>query len=365
MKTTGMKRNKILLSVLLCIVLLLTAVTSYCVSAQRFGDTDGDGSVTAADARYVLRTAVGLEFPADRSVLDVDGDAEITAYDARLVLRYSVGLDRTFPVERTSEEEPITANPDAECAVLYDADSDRILFRKNSTKLTAPASLVKLLTTVTALQNCPEEQVFQVGEEIDLIGYNSSVCYLQKGWGASLKTLITGMLSSSGNDAAYCIAVNVARRIYPGISDQAAVQRFVEMMNQTAAQLGMRSSRLLNPDGYDADGQYTTAEDLLMLAKAALGFPTIRKICGKYRIEAYLADGKGVTWYNTNRMLNPNDAFYHSAVTGLKTGSTAAAGNCIIVSFNRAGREMIAVILGAVSDDERYRSAEALMQALD
>ena len=64
-------------------------------------------------------------------------------------------------------------------------------------------------------------------------------------------------------------------------------------------------------------------------------------------------------------MLNPSDAFYHSAVTGLKTGSTAAAGNCIIVSFNRAGREMIAVILGAVSDDERYRSAEALMQALD
>ena len=364
MKTTGMKRNKILLSVLLCIVLLLTAVTSYCVSAQRFGDTDGDGSVTAADARYVLRTAVGLESPADRSLLDVDGDAEITAYDARLVLRYSVGLDRTFPVERTSEEEPITANPDAECAVLYDADSDRILFRKNSTKLMAPASLVKLLTAVTALQNCPEEQVFQVGDEIDLIGYNSSVCYLQKGWGASLKILITGMLSSSGNDAAYCIAVNVARRIYPGISDQAAVQRFVEMMNQTAAQLGMRSSRLLNPDGYDADGQYTTAEDLLMLAKAALGFPTIRKICGKYRIEAYLADGKGVTWYNTNRMLNPNDEFYHPEVTGMKTGSTSAAGNCIIVSFDHAGKEMIAVILGAPSDEARYEAAEALMAAL-
>ena len=364
MKTTGMKRNKKLLSVLLCIVLLLTAVTSYCVSAQRFGDTDGDGSVTAADARYVLRTAVGLESPADRSVLDVDGDAEITAYDARLVLRYSVGLERTFPVERISEEEPITANPDAECAVLYDADSDRILFCKNSTRQTAPASLVKLLTAVTALKYCSEGQVFRVGDEIDLIGYNSSVCYLQKGWDAPLKMLITGMLSSSGNDAAYCIAVNVARSLYPGISDKEAVNIFVGLMNQTAKAIGMKNSHFLNPDGYDADGQYSTAEDLLLLAKTALEYSAIRTICGKYRIEAYLANGKGVTWYKTNRMLNPNDAFYHSAVTGLKTGSTAVAGNCIIVSFNHAGSEMIAVILGAASDGERYKSVEALMDAL-
>ena len=76
------------------------------------------------------------------------------------------------------------------------------------------------------------------------------------------------------------------------------------------------------------------------------------------------ADGKGVTWYNTNRMLNPNDEFYHPEVTGMKTGSTSAAGNCIIVSFDHAGKEMIAVILGAPSDEARYEAAEALMAAL-
>ena len=352
-------------AVLLCVVLSVLVVCTVCSAVHAFGDADGDGSISAADARLVLRAAVGLDSPANRTIMDVDGDAEITTSDARLVLRYSVGLETAFPAEHSQTLFAISADPSAKYALLYDATDHQVLFSKNSAERTAPASLAKLLTAVTALKYCSEGQVFRVGDEIDLIGYNSSVCYLQKGWDAPLKMLITGMLSSSGNDAAYCIAVNVARSLYPGISDKEAVNIFVGLMNQTAKAIGMKNSHFLNPDGYDADGQYSTAEDLLLLAKTALEYSAIRTICGKYRIEAYLANGKGVTWYNTNRMLNPSDAFYHSEVTGLKTGSTSAAGTCIIVSFNRAGREMIAVILGAVSDDERYRSAEALMQALD
>ena len=360
-----MKIKLKIISILLCVVISVLTVCTVCSAVHAFGDADGDGNITPADARLVLRAAIGLDTPSNRSIMDVDGDSEITPSDARLVLRYSVGLENTLPVERSQTPFAISADPSAKYALLYDATDHQVLFSKNSTERTAPASLVKLLTAVTALKYCLENQVFHVGDEIDLIEYNSSVCYLQKGWDASLKTLLTGMLSSSGNDAAYCIAVNVARSRYPGISDKEAVNKFVGLMNQTVDAIGMQNSHFLNPDGYDADGQYSTAEDLLLLAKTALEDSTIRTICGKYRIEAYLANGKGVTWYNTNRMLDPNDAFYHSAVTGLKTGSTAAAGNCIIVSFNRAGREMIAVILGAVSDDERYRSAEALMQALD
>ena len=351
-------------AVLLCVVLSVLAVCTVCSAVHAFGDADGDGSISAADARLVLRAAVGLDSPVNRAIMDVDGDSEITASDARLVLRYSVGLENAFPAEHSQVPPTISADPSAKCALLYDVTGNQLLFRKNSVERRAPASLVKLLTAVTALKYCSEEQVFHVGDEIDLIGYNSSVCYLQKGWDAPLKTLITGMLSSSGNDAAYCIAVNVARSLYPGISDKEAVNKFVGLMNQTADAIGMQNSHFLNPDGYDADGQYSTAEDLLLLAKTALEDSTIRTICGKYRIEAYLANGKGVTWYNTNRMLNPNDAFYHSVVTGLKTGSTAAAGNCIIVSFNHAGREMIAVILGAASDEERYKSVEELINAL-
>jgi D-alanyl-D-alanine carboxypeptidase (penicillin-binding protein 5/6) len=357
-------QNRKTITLLLSLTLLLSAALPCFASAAHLGDANADGMITTADARRVLRAALQLESPADRAVMDVDGDAEITTTDARLVLRYGIGLETCFPIEREKFPETVKADPKAACALLYDARANRILFNKNGAKQTAPASLTKLLTALTALNNCPETAVFRVGNEIDLIGYNSSVCYLQKGWNASLKTLITGMLSSSGNDAAYCIAVNVARSVYPGISDQTAVRRFVALMNQTAAQLGMRGSRFQNPDGYDAEGQYATAQDLLLLAKAALGNPTIRAICGKHRIEAYLADGNGVTWYNTNRMLDPKDAFYHPEVTGLKTGSTTAAGNCIIVSFTHDGREMIAVILGAPSDKDRYEAVEALMAAL-
>ena len=355
---------KKVLSVLLCLVLAVGAGPFCGIAASRVGDADADGVITAADARLVLRAAVGLDAPKEPSVLDVDGDLSVTSSDARLVLRYSVGLETRFPVASAPAPASVTASPNAACAMLYDATANAVLFRKNSTKRTAPASLAKLLTAITALQNCPESEVFPVGDEIDLIGYNSSVCYLQKGWNASLKTLLTGMLTSSGNDAAYCIAVNVARRQEPGISDQTALQRFVALMNRTAARLGMQNSRFVNPDGYDADGQYTTAEDLLLLAKATLGYPTIRKICAGYCNTAYLASGGAVTWYNTNRMLNPDDVFYRPTVTGLKTGSTDAAGCCVIVSFLHGDRLMIAVVLEAPSDADRYEAVAALMDAL-
>ncbi|MBQ6019173.1 MAG: D-alanyl-D-alanine carboxypeptidase [Clostridia bacterium] len=135
-------------------------------------------------------------------------------------------------------------------------------------------------------------------------------------------------------------------------------------MNITAKELGMKNSRLLNPDGYDAEGQYTTAEDLLLLSKAAVENELIKRVCGAYRSNAYLADGNGVTWYNTNKMLNPNDAFYRPEATGLKTGSTKAAGSCIIVSFTRSGREYIAAVLEATSDTQRYRTAAALIDSI-
>lgn len=352
------------ISIILCTILLFTAAIPVCSGASRYGDADGDGRITASDARLVLRAAVGLEQPADRTAFDVDGDRRITAYDARLVLRYCVRLETVFPAERSEPAEMISARPNAECALLYNASAGQILFRKNASAPMAPASLTKLLTAITALTFCPASQVFDVGDEIDLIAYDSSVCYLQKGWSCSLETLIAGMLSSSGNDAAYCIAVNVEKRLAPGIGDETAVERFTKRMNQIAAGLGMTGSRFVNPDGYDAAGQYSTAEELLLLAKNALTFPLIRSICGKYRIDASLADGDRVVWYNTNRMLDPDDVFYHPEVFGLKTGSTDDAGKCLIAVFTHAGEEMIAVVLGAPTDADRYGSVEALMDAL-
>ncbi len=356
-----MKRKSValLLSLILVIVFIPTGF-----AASKIGDANGDGRVTAADARIVLRAAAGLAAVSDQSVFDVDGNGRVTSSDARYILRYAAKLETAFPAEELVPAVGI-GDLSAKSVILYDTGADTVLYQKNASARIAPASLVKLLTALTALRYCSEDAVFTVGDEIDLRGYNSSVCYLQKGWRASLKTLITGMLCSSGNDAAYCIAVNVAKRFDGFSSDAAAVQYFMNLMNAAAKEIGMTDSRFINPDGYDADGQYTTAEDLLLLAKAAIGNALIKRVCGEYRSIAYLADGGGVTWYNTNRMLNPNDAFYHPDVTGLKTGSTKAAGSCIIVTFTRAGKEYVAMVLDAPSDTERYKTVEKLMDIVE
>ena len=352
-------------SVALLLSLILFIVSSPTgFAASRIGDANGDGRITAADARIVLRVAAGLTTVSDKSLLDVDGNDIVTSSDARYILRFAAKLENAFPAEELVPAVGI-GDVNAESALLYHMNADTVLYRKNTSARIAPASLVKLLTSLTALRYCPEDTVFTVGDEIDLRGYNSSVCYLQKGWRASLKTLITGMLSSSGNDAAYCIAVNVAKQFDIFSSDAAAVQYFMNLMNAAAKEIGMTDSHFINPDGYDAEGQYTTAADLLLLAKAAVKNELIKHVCSQYRSAAYLADGGGVTWYNTNRMLNPNDAFYRPEVTGLKTGSTAAAGSCVIITFTRAGREYIAIVLGAPSDEERYKTAGILIDAAE
>ena len=119
-------------AVLLCVVLSVLAVCTVCSAVHAFGDADGDGSISAADARLVLRAAVGLDSPANRTIMDVDGDAEITTSDARLVLRYSVGLETAFPSEHSQTLFAISADPSAKYALLYDATDHQVLFSKNS-----------------------------------------------------------------------------------------------------------------------------------------------------------------------------------------------------------------------------------------
>lgn len=146
------------LSGLLCAVALLFSLAAPCFAVSVCGDADGDGSVTPADARLVLRIAVGLE-PAEGIAvpLDVDLDGDVTPADARLVLRRSVGLEKLFPAEMPFtppiEGESPDVAIDAPRALLYDATDNRLLFRKNIDEKTAPASVIKLLTALTVKSN--------------------------------------------------------------------------------------------------------------------------------------------------------------------------------------------------------------------
>ena len=346
----------------------LSFVFAVAAAAAGLGDADGDGRITPADARTVLRIAVRLEAP-EESVgdPDVDGDGSVTPADARLVLRRAVALDDRFPAEKEVPPEEVDLSRveiGAPYALVYDAAADSLLYQKNADGQTAPASLLKLLTALTALEYCSPDYSCAVGDEIDLIAEDSSVCGLEKGWTLTLEELLHGMMLCSGNDAAYCVAANAARSMIDTKDAAEAVRYFVGMMNQTAWELGLSDTAAMSPDGYDAPGQHTTPADLLALTKAALDQPLLRAICSRFSYSFKLPDGKEITWYSTNRYLNPSDRFYDPQVYGMKGGFTDDAGCCLISAWQVEGRDYVVIVMGLDSFNARYHQSSVLMHAV-
>lgn len=133
------------------------------------------------------------------------------------------------------------------------------------------------------------------------------------------------------------------------------------MMNETAAELGMDGTHFVNPDGWDAPEHYTTAADLIKLAEFALTFPEIREIAKTQQRYVVFESGENITWTNTNKLIDPESGYYCADAVGLKTGTTAKAGNCLIGAFVKDGKTYITVTAGCVSDIGRYRRTRDLL----
>lgn len=232
------------------------------------------------------------------------------------------------------------------------------LFEDNADMRVAPASLTKLLTASVALEYMRAGEVFTVGSELQMLPPESSVCLIAPGHQLTLRDLIRGMLMMSGNDAAYTVAVSVARAVNGNgeMPNKDAAEYFCGLMNKSAKQLGMNNSRFTTPDGSDSNGQYSTANDLRILAEHALSVPEIREIVTEHQRYVVFESGENITWTNSNRLLNPDDEFYRKDAIGLKTGTTSKAGCCLIAAFVKDGNTYISVVMGCDTDEERYSS---------
>jgi D-alanyl-D-alanine carboxypeptidase (penicillin-binding protein 5/6) len=165
-----------------------------------------------------------------------------------------------------------------------------------------------------------------------------------------VEDLIKGMIVQSGNDATVLLAEAVG----------GSVERFVELMNQQAKALGMKSSTFKNPEGLPAPGHVTTARDLSILSTRLLqDFPNYVQY---YAIKKYRYEGTPATNDTNRNML----LFRDPTVDGLKTGYTEAAGYCLIATAKRdlpnlQGRRLLAVVLGASSEISRANEAQKLL----
>lgn len=240
-------------------------------------------------------------------------------------------------------------------ALTYCVDTDRFSQQKNIDKRIYPASMTKFLTAYTALKYVKPETKLKVGSELDMVQPESSLCMIQKGNVLTLYDLLTGLLIMSGNDAAYTIAVGTARQLRPKdkLSDKQAVAYFCELMNKTAAEIGMADSHFETPDGWDNEKQYTTTADLLTLTKCAIKNQNIKKIISVKETKVTFAAGGSITWKNHIKLIDPKNPYYCKDYIGGKTGTTDSAGYCLISVFEKNGKTYIIIVTGCKDDNAR------------
>lgn len=236
---------------------------------------------------------------------------------------------------------PPAAFINAASAIIYDMDNEAILFEQNADQPIPPASLTKVMSLFLALDHIKQGHSSKntlVRPSREAVNAGGSSMGLRSGEEVELGKLLLGMAVSSGNDASHAVAEHVG----------GSVDAFVKMMNNRAKTLGMNDSHFSNPHGLPHPTQFTTARDMLSLARAYLrAHPQALDLHNTKILEH-----KGYTSWNKNPLLGQ-----YPGADGLKTGWIRASGHNLIFTASRDGRRLLGVILGA--PDAWVRGAEA------
>lgn len=256
----------------------------------------------------------------------------------------------------------ISVNITAANAIVMNKDTNEVLYQKKSTAKIAPASTAKMIMALTALDYCSPEDEMKVGAEIGMIQSDSSTAWLMKGDTLTVRQLLIALMLPSGNDAAYTLAVNTGKAIAGdnSLTHQRAIEVFMDKVNEKAVALGATNSKFVAPDGYDAEGQYTTAYDLAIIAKACLDNPIISEIVASYSSYEKWSNGREVTYSNSNELLDPNSPYYRPEVIGLKTGTSSLGGACIVSAAVMDGETYICVVMGSTKESRFQDSVDIL-----
>lgn len=249
--------------------------------------------------------------------------------------------------EAQAEQVLIPAPPQLAASgyLLMDANTGEILVEHNAEAPLPPASLTKMMTSYIvsgeiARGNLSEDEMVNISVKAWKMG--GSKMFIREGTQVSVKDLLRGVIIQSGNDASVALAEKVA----------GSEKSFVDVMNQQAALLGMTSTHFENATGWPAEGHVTTAKDLSMLARAL-----IRDYPDHYKIyaEKYF-QYNGINQANRNKLL-----FRDPSVDGLKTGHTEEAGYCLVSSAVKDNMRLIAVVMGARSEESRAVESQKLL----
>ena len=239
---------------------------------------------------------------------------------------FAGGLRIVLAKEMVSHAEDLTS---AKAMCVMETSTNRVLYSKNEGKQLPMASTTKIMTAITAIENCDDlDENFEVSKKA--IGISGTSIYLKNGEKMSVRDLLYGLMLVSGNDASVAIAEHISGKT----SD------FVALMNETAKRIGANNSHFDNTHGLDSEMHYTTAYDLALITSYALNNPTFREIVSTKNTKITNADGKTRYLKNKNKLLNLMDG-----CCGVKTGYTDDAGRCLVSSCERNGMRVVCVVL--------------------
>ena len=237
-------------------------------------------------------------------------------------------------------------NPElnARIALIYDRASGRIIYEKNGNKQTPMASTTKILTAIVTLENADLKETVTI--ESKAAGIGGSRLGLKKNDKITVNDLLYGLMLRSGNDAAVALAIHVG----------GSIEGFADMMNKKAEELGLTNSHFVVPHGLDNEGHYTTAYELAKIADYALNIPKFKEIVSSKSATIYI-NGYPKAINNPNNLLGSVSGVY-----GVKTGFTNGAGRCLVSSCKRGELDIITVVIGANTNNQRTADTKELIE---
>ncbi len=260
-----------------------------------------------------------------------------------LLLLLSLNIVFSSFVNADEESLPDISSPSA---LLMDYSSGKILYEKNINEKRYPASLTKIMTAIIVLENCELSDTATVSyDAVMSLSSGYVTANLQVGEELTVEQLLYVLMVGSSNDAAIVLAEHVS----------GSVENFATLMNEKAKELGCTSTNFVNPNGAHDENHYSTAYDLALIAKYAMQNDTFRTLVSTtfYTLPTTNKyDREDRIFRTTNSLLQLDnsdraDNYYYKYATGIKTGFTTPAGNCLIASANKNNLELITVVLGA------------------
>lgn len=328
-----MKRNSLfkrLMTFILCALVLLSPLPQAFATNEddesSYNDENGDDYDDSSNDE---------DTESDDVNTDEDADGESGGDDS---------ADTTDPLKAPGKvsgglEDPLI---EATAVILANPDTGMVLYEKNADEQKFPASTTKIMTAILTLENASlTDKVTAEASDFEHVTADSSNADIKEGETVTVEDLLYALMLPSANEAAYMLARHIG----------GTWENFVDMMNTKAEQLGCTGTHFSNPCGLHQDDHYTTARDLLRMAQYAMKDETFADIVSTVQ---HLMDPTNMhperKIFTTNELIfSSYQPWAYGYCTGIKTGHTSQAGNCLVSSAKKGKSELYSVVMGCAN----------------